>query len=220
MRQVGRALDGGDAEAPHFLGQARLGLRDAVLHELLGLVDIGAEPEGDGQRHQAVGGRLAAHVEHVLDAVDRLLDAALPPFRRSPWGWRRDTARARPPRAAPTSGYSEIGMHPQREQAGEEDQDRQHAGEDRPIDEELGEVHGRVLTRCCRSTGALGSAQRPLVCIRAWLTDLPSMATASGATSAPGRTRCRPLTTMRSPAVRPLVTTRRPSTKAPSVTSR
>ena len=58
--QVGRALDGRDAEAAHFLGQARLGLRDAVLHELLGLVGVGAELEGDGQRHQAVGGGLAA----------------------------------------------------------------------------------------------------------------------------------------------------------------
>ena len=50
-REVGRALGGRDAEAAHFLGQARLGLRDAVLHELLRLVGIGAELEGDGQRH-------------------------------------------------------------------------------------------------------------------------------------------------------------------------
>ena len=71
--QVGRALDGGDAEAAHLLRQARFGLADAVLDELLRLVGIGAELEGHGQRHQAVGGRLAAHIEHVLDAVDRFL---------------------------------------------------------------------------------------------------------------------------------------------------
>jgi hypothetical protein len=41
--QVGRALDRGDAQAAHFLGQARLGLGDAVLHQLLGLVGVGAQ---------------------------------------------------------------------------------------------------------------------------------------------------------------------------------
>ena len=49
---------------------------------------------------------------------------------------------------------------------------------------------------------------------------LPSIGTSSGATSAPGRTRCKPLTTSFSPAARPLLTTRRPFTEAPSVTSR
>ena len=39
-------------------------------------------------------------------------------------------------------------------------------------------------------------------------------------TSAPGRTRCRPLTTTRSPGFRPEVTMRSPSTVPPSVTSR
>jgi hypothetical protein len=73
-RQVGRALDGRDAEPAHFLGQARLGLRDAVLHELLRLVGVGAQAERDGQREHAVGGCLAAHVEHAFDAVDLLLD--------------------------------------------------------------------------------------------------------------------------------------------------
>ena len=32
--------------------------------------------EGDGERHVPVVGRLRGHVEHVLDAVDLLLDAA------------------------------------------------------------------------------------------------------------------------------------------------
>ena len=49
---------------------------------------------------------------------------------------------------------------------------------------------------------------------------LASMFTGCGCTSAPGRTRCRPLTTMRSPALSPSLTTRRPLTDAPSVTSR
>src|SRR5260221_10705969 len=49
-----------------------LGLRDAVLHHLLRLVGVGAQAESDGQRHHAVAGGLAAHVEHAFDAVDLL----------------------------------------------------------------------------------------------------------------------------------------------------
>ena len=41
---------------------------DPVLNQLLRLVRIGAEPERDVERHQSVGGGLAAHVEHALDA--------------------------------------------------------------------------------------------------------------------------------------------------------
>ena len=69
-RQVGCTLHGGDAQAAHFLGQARLGLRDAVLHQLLGLVRVGAELESDGECHRAIGCGLAAHVEHAFDTVD------------------------------------------------------------------------------------------------------------------------------------------------------
>src|SRR5919198_658074 len=60
-------------EAPHFLRQARLGLRHAVLHLLLREVGIGAELERHRERHTAVGGRLARHIEHALDAIDLLL---------------------------------------------------------------------------------------------------------------------------------------------------
>ena len=48
--------------APPPQTQARLGLRDPILHELLGLVRVGAELEGDIQRHHAIGRRLARHV--------------------------------------------------------------------------------------------------------------------------------------------------------------
>ena len=146
MREVGRALDRGDAEAAHLLRQPRLRLRDAVLHQLLRLVGIGAELEGDGQRHQAVGRRLAAHVEHVLDAVDLLLD-------RRRHGLGDDLRigagilRAHHHRRRHDLGIFGDRQHAQREQAGEEDQDREHAGEDRPVDEEFGEVHGRCSPR-------------------------------------------------------------------------
>jgi len=50
-----------------------LGEGDAVLDENLRDIEIGTEREGDGELQIAVGSRLAAHVEHVLDAVDFLL---------------------------------------------------------------------------------------------------------------------------------------------------
>ena len=49
--QVDRALHRGDAEAAHLLGQARLGLVDAVLHQLLREIRVGADLERDGERH-------------------------------------------------------------------------------------------------------------------------------------------------------------------------
>ena len=64
----------GDADPPDVLGQPRLGDRDAVLHQHLRLVEVGAELERDGERHLPVGRALRRHVEHVLDAVDLLLD--------------------------------------------------------------------------------------------------------------------------------------------------
>jgi len=45
-----------------------------VLDQDLRLIEVGAEPERDRERHIAVGGALRRHVEHVLDAVDLLLD--------------------------------------------------------------------------------------------------------------------------------------------------
>ena len=49
QQQVGRALAHGQAVAAHLVGQAALGGADPVLHEHLGLVDVGADIEGDGQ---------------------------------------------------------------------------------------------------------------------------------------------------------------------------
>ncbi|MND37720.1 hypothetical protein D3C80_284130 [compost metagenome] len=70
QRQVGRAFGGCNAKGAHFFRQARFGLRNTVLHQLLGLIGIGAERKRDGQRHDAVGGRLALHIKHAFDAVD------------------------------------------------------------------------------------------------------------------------------------------------------
>ncbi|MCY1228762.1 hypothetical protein D9M72_410960 [compost metagenome] len=135
QRQVWRALDGGDAEAAHFLRQPRLGLRDAVLHELLGLIGIGAEFEGDRQSHQAVGGRLALHVEHAFDAVDLFFERCR--HRLGDNGW----VGARILRAHDDLRRHDFGIFGDRQtghadQAGHEDQDRKNAREDRAVDEE------------------------------------------------------------------------------------
>jgi hypothetical protein len=106
--QVGRALDRGDAQAAHFLGQARLGLGDAVLHQLLGLVGVGAQREGHGQRHHAVGRGLAAHVEHAFHAVDGFLQRRGHGF-GDHLGVGARVLGAHHHRGGATSGYSEIG---------------------------------------------------------------------------------------------------------------
>jgi hypothetical protein len=72
--QVGRALAHRDADVAHVGGQARRRGGDAVLHLHLRDIEIGAEVEGDGNAEASVSGRVRRHVEHVLDAVDLLLD--------------------------------------------------------------------------------------------------------------------------------------------------
>ena len=72
--QVGRALVHGDADIAHVGRQARLRDGDAVLHLHLRDIEIGADIEGHRDREAAVGGRVRRHVDHVLDAVDLLLD--------------------------------------------------------------------------------------------------------------------------------------------------
>ena len=73
-RDVGCRFVHGDADALHVLRQFRSRLRDAVLHEHLRFIDVGAELERDGQRHDAVAGRLRELIQHVLDAGDRLFE--------------------------------------------------------------------------------------------------------------------------------------------------
>ena len=71
---VGRLLFRCDADALHFGRQDGNGDGDAVLHQHLRGIEIGAELEGDGERHVAVARALRRHVEHVLHAIDLLLD--------------------------------------------------------------------------------------------------------------------------------------------------
>ena len=70
----GRLLLGRHALDLHFRGQGRERGRDPVLHQDLVLVGVGADRERDGEIVGAVAGAGRLHVEHVLDAVDVLLD--------------------------------------------------------------------------------------------------------------------------------------------------
>ncbi len=69
----GPLLDG-HADGLDLGGHRRQGDGDSVLHQDLGHVDVGPQREGHVQGVRAVVAALRRHVEHVLDAVDLLLD--------------------------------------------------------------------------------------------------------------------------------------------------
>ena len=119
QREVGQRLLGHDAEPLRDLGQLRQRLRDAVLHEHLRLVEVGAELERDVQRHEPVGRRLRRRVEHVLDAVDGLLER-----RRHGFGddlrIRAGIHRAHDDRRRNDFGVLADRQEPQRQRAGDE----------------------------------------------------------------------------------------------------
>ena len=117
---------------------------DAVLHQHLRLVEIGAEPERDRQRHRAVGRALRRHVEHVFDAVDLLLD------RRGDGVGDDLGRRARIRCADDDRRRHDVGILRGRQReigdrAEDHDDDRQHGREDRTVDEEMDDSHAVVL---------------------------------------------------------------------------
>ena len=145
-QHVRRVLLDGHAESLHLFGELWLRDGDAVLDENLRDIEIGAEREGDGELQIPVGGRLAAHVEHVLDAVDFLLQRRryriADDFGRRAGvagadddRWRRDL-RVLGDREREISRAAE-----------EDDKDRQDSRKDRPVDEEMRQVHRGVPLR-------------------------------------------------------------------------
>ena len=74
LQEVGRLFTDGDAIANHVCRQLALRDSDAVLHVHRAEILIAADFEGHGQRIGAVIGTLRIHVNHVLRAVDLLLD--------------------------------------------------------------------------------------------------------------------------------------------------
>ena len=123
------------------VGEDRLGQRLAVLHEDLGHVQVDADPERDRQDVGAVVGALRRHVHHVLDAVHLLLDrrgdGVGDRLRVSPRVVGGDLDRRRRDLRVLRDGQS-----PHRQAAAERDDDREHGGEARPVDEEFREHRG------------------------------------------------------------------------------
>ncbi len=142
--QVGRTFHRGDAELLRFLRQTGQRLVDAILHELGGEVGIGTELEGDCQRHQAVGSRLRGHVEHVLDALDLFLDRVRHGFRDG-LGIRARELRRNDDRRRHDLGIFRDRQAAHGDEAADENERRQHAGENRPVDEEFGKVHRGIF---------------------------------------------------------------------------
>ena len=107
--------------------------------------------EGDRQAVGAVVGALRRHVHHVLDAVDLLLD------RRGHGlgdhlGAGAGILAVTDTFGGEIGGYIAIGSATSDKPAGQRDDDRQHRGEDRAIDEEA-RKHGGVSLQFSRSAG-------------------------------------------------------------------
>ena len=90
QQDVRRRLPDLHAQTLDVFGQPRQRVLHAVLRQHLRHVEVGADSERDRDGELAVAGRLAAHVEHVLDAVDRLLQRRRHGSRRRSRPRRRD----------------------------------------------------------------------------------------------------------------------------------
>ena len=58
----------------HLFRQHSHGFRDAVLHQHIGHVEIGANLKGNPQGHLTIAGVSRFHIEHVLDTINLLLN--------------------------------------------------------------------------------------------------------------------------------------------------
>ncbi len=134
--QVGAALFGGQADLAHDLGQAGQRAVDAVLHRGFSGFGAGADLEGDGECHGAIGGGLRIEIQQVLDATDLLLQ------RRGHGLADHTRVGARELRAHHDLWRRHLGVLGERQledgqRADEEDEDRQHGGKARPVDEKV-----------------------------------------------------------------------------------
>ena len=141
--QVGRALGRGDADIAHVRRDARQRDGDPVLNLHLRGIKVGAEIERHVDRETAVPGRVRRDVEHVLDAVDLLLERS---SHRC-----GDDVGARPGILAADPDHRRGDVRklrdrhsPERHRADDDEDDRNDGGEDRPVDEEVGEAHRRL----------------------------------------------------------------------------
>ena len=133
-----------DAEAPDFLREARDGGVDAVLDKDLGLIEVGAEAEGDGDLYATVTGGGGGQVEHVFDAIDFLFEG------RGDGLGEGAGIGAGVGGGDDNSGWDDFGVLSDGqaevgEGAEQGDGDGEDGSEDGPVHEDAGEVHGRLL---------------------------------------------------------------------------
>ena len=88
-----------------------------------------------------VAGRLRVDVEHVVDAVDLLLDRRGDGLGDAPPPRRRGRSRVMLTVGGAISGYSAIGRPRCAMSADDRQDDRQDRREDRPVDEEVRQAH-------------------------------------------------------------------------------
>ena len=128
-----------DTLLDHLLRQARLSRRDPVLREHVGRVLVDADFKVDVELHAAVAGVRRLHVDHLIDAVDFLLDGRryrlLHRHRRSARVGRRDSDGRRRQEWVLLDGETLEAEQPHQNQ-----QDRNDDSDDGPADEKV--CHG------------------------------------------------------------------------------
>ena len=107
-----------------------------VLHQNLIDVRIGADREGDRQDIGAVGRAGRLHVEHLVDAVDLVLDRQRDRVDHG-LGARAGIARGHLDRRRHDVRVFRYRQAIERDRADDDQHDRQHVGEDGMLDEEL-----------------------------------------------------------------------------------
>src|SRR5207249_11895767 len=113
---------------------------DTVLYQHLRGIEVGAEFESDTQRHVAVARALRRHVEHVLNAIDLLLDRRRDRFRYDLRVCAGIVGRDL------NGGWRDLGIlgnwkRRKRDHTDERDDDADDAGKDRPVDKEVWKIH-------------------------------------------------------------------------------
>ena len=153
-------------------GIGQLGERDGdpVLHQHLGEVQIGADLEGDDQGIGAVAGAGGLHIDHMLHAVDLLLDGERHGVHHG-GGAGAGIARRHRNGGRDDIGILGDGQLVERHAADEHEDDGQHIGQHRPLDEEFGDhaLRSAAVTAECWPPAAGRSwlpGERP--CVPEW----------------------------------------------------
>ena len=190
----------GNALAADLFGQPGLDRAQPVLHLGLGDIDVGARFESQRDRGSAVRKARRGHVEEALDAVELLFDHLCDVlFERLGIGAGIDHVDRQRRRGDLGILFDRQGA--QGDEARQQDAQRDHPGEDRPVDEE---------TRHDQSAFAAGvgaAALRPVAALAI-------------CTGMPGCSFCRFDTITRSPGLSPLSTTQLSPISWPSLTGR